>query len=293
MAIPAIASYLMPTSAEMPQNRVNWKADPARAALLIHDLQDYFLDFFDREAAPVPEMLANVARILDACRAAGIPVFFTAQPDVQSPEDRGLLQDFWGDGLKNRPERKTIAAEVAPKEGDRVLTKWRYSAFHKSNFEQLLGEAGRDQLIICGVYAHIGCMMTACDAFMRDIQPLFVGDALADFSRAEHEQALRYVAQRCGTVTHTESLLAAVGQAVRGVSGMDALRLQVANILELPGSEIGAEDNILDLGLDSIRIMTLVEQFRDQGVEVSFVELAADPTLTAWNALLQERMRNV
>jgi bifunctional isochorismate lyase/aryl carrier protein len=71
----------------------------------------------------------------------------------------------------------------------------------------MLKESGRDQLIITGVYAHIGCMTTATDAFMRDIKPFFVADALADFSREEHLMSLKYVAGRCGRVVMTEELL--------------------------------------------------------------------------------------
>ncbi len=50
-------------------------------------------------------------------------------------------------------------------------------------------------------------MTTATDAFMRDIKPFFVADALADFSREEHLMSLKYVAGRSGRVVMTEELL--------------------------------------------------------------------------------------
>ena len=66
---------------------------------------------------------------------------------------------------------------------------------------------GRDQIIVCGVYAHIGCLVTVCDAFMQDLQPFLVADAVADFSLEHHAMALTYAAQRCAVTVVTRGLL--------------------------------------------------------------------------------------
>ena len=211
MTIPAIAPYAMPTAPV--RNRVDWQPDPRRAALLIHDMQAYFLNKFDTAAAPIPQLLANTRALRDACDTAGVPVFYTAQPAEQPAGDRALLNDFWGPGL-TQPQchaEQPIVDVLAPRASDTVLTKWRYSAFQRSDLDEQLRARGRDQLIVCGIYAHIGCMATALEAFMRDVQPFFVIDAVADFSEAEHHMAVDYVARRCGvslTLAQVETALA-------------------------------------------------------------------------------------
>ena len=207
MAIPRIASYPMPQVRDFPTNKVNWTIDPSSAVLLVHDLQQYFLDFYDQTQAPIPELLKHCRQLIDACHAQGIPVYYTAQPGDQSTEHRQLLTDFWGKGLVADPEIVQIIPSLKPTEKDTVLMKWRYSAFKKSDFEQRIKDAGRDQLVICGVYAHIGCLLTAAEAFMLDMQAFLVGDALADFSREEHEMALKYATGRCAKVVDTVTAL--------------------------------------------------------------------------------------
>nr|WP_042191327.1 phosphopantetheine-binding protein [Kibdelosporangium sp. MJ126-NF4]CTQ97225.1 Isochorismatase (EC 3.3.2.1) of siderophore biosynthesis [Kibdelosporangium sp. MJ126-NF4] len=64
------------------------------------------------------------------------------------------------------------------------------------------------------------------------------------------------------------------------------LRSQLADLLEVPADQLGDDDNLLDHGLDSIRIMSLVDVWREAGVEVSFIELAEEPTLAHWRTLL-------
>jgi len=64
------------------------------------------------------------------------------------------------------------------------------------------------------------------------------------------------------------------------------VRADVAELLHLLPDEVSDADNLFEFGLDSIRLLSLLERWRDRGAEVSFVELAEDPTLARWLVLL-------
>jgi bifunctional isochorismate lyase / aryl carrier protein len=204
MSIPPIHAYPLPSAADLPAPRVDWRPEPARTALLVHDMQHHFTERFV-DSAPLGAVTDHIAALRKVCADLGIPVLYTAQPGGQSPAERGLLGDFWGAGLPADPAKEAIVPALAPGPDDQVVVKRRYSAFVGSDFADRLG--GRDQLVVTGIYAHIGVAATACDAFMRDIQPFVLADAVADFSAAHHRDALRYVADRCGRVLTTGTLI--------------------------------------------------------------------------------------
>ncbi|WP_394821658.1 isochorismatase family protein [Pendulispora albinea] len=208
--LPSIPSYPLPKEDELPASRSPWTLRIERAALLVHDMQRYFIDAFTPGVAPIAPVIDNVGRLVQGCRALGVPVFYTAQNGDQDVRDRGLQAALWGPGMRHVSEHQPIAAPLAPAAQDIVLVKHRYSAFQRSNLEALLRARGRDQLIICGIYAHIGCLFTAGEAFQRDIQPFFVADAVADFSRSWHDAALAQVADCCGVVLSTRRTLEAL-----------------------------------------------------------------------------------
>jgi len=208
--IPAIRPYPMPTREELPESDVAWTVDPDRAVLLVHDLQKYFLAAFPAGRQPVVDLVGNAARVRARCAELGVPVAYTAQPGGMSRQERGLLKDFWGPGMTPSPEHREVVDPVAPADGDWKLTKWRYSAFFKTDLLERMRATGRDQLVLCGVYAHVGVLMTAVDAFTHDIQPFLVADAVADFSAEDHRMALEYAATRCAALTTTEELLSAL-----------------------------------------------------------------------------------
>ena len=203
--IPRIESYALPNS--IAANIANWRVDADRAVLLLHDMQRYFLRPFDESMDPASSLLKNSTKLRSACVRSGIPVAYTAQPGDMTRQERGLLNDFWGPGMTAEPEDRAVIDPLAPSADDWLLTKWRYSAFARTNLLERLRAAGRDQIVICGVYAHVGILTTAIEAFSNDIKPFIVSDAIADFTYENHAMALDYAAQRCAMVVTTEKVL--------------------------------------------------------------------------------------
>lgn len=219
MAIARIAPYPMPTEADLPPSVARWTPDAGRACLLVHDMQRYFVDALPAGRSPTTLLLANVARLVAVARDLGMPVLYTAQRGSASRQQRGLLHDIWGPGMSAEPANRSIVDAVAPRPGEAVLDKHRYSAFHGSDLALAVARAGRDQLIVCGVYAHVGCLLTACDAFAHDLETFFVADAMADFGPAEHRLALDYAARLCAVTLTADRLVTSLTRDRSAVAG--------------------------------------------------------------------------
>ncbi len=286
MTIPQLKDYALPISSQLPVNKVSWPLDNRKAALLIHDMQNYFLNFWQTESSMINQVIENIIQLKKACRLFSIPVFYTAQPSKQNKKQRGLLNDMWGPGLNLHAEQQQITQLLTPQTDDIVLEKWRYSAFQRSELETILKRENKDQLIICGVYAHIGCLTTAIDAFMRDIKPFFIADALADFSQEKHLMALQHITSCCGQVMTTQTLIDQLPSTSQW--NIDKLRQEIIPLFEDPDHLIGNDENLLDYGLDSVQIMSLISKWNHAGYHVDFVDMVKEPTLTHWLKLLQQ-----
>jgi isochorismate hydrolase len=204
MGIPQIENYTLRDPELRAVNVVAWQKHDDRSVLLVHDMQKYFL-----EMLPQPlrgELIDNCRQLVAHARERGIPIVYTAQRGDMSTAERGLLFDIWGRGMSSRSDHTGIADELALEPEDTVLAKWRYSAFHSTPLRETFKRHGRDQIIICGVYAHIGVLASAIDAYSNDIQVFLVQDAMADFSKQVHAQALAYAAECCAKVLSTREV---------------------------------------------------------------------------------------
>lgn len=206
MAIPDIEDYDLGSLASSLPNKVNWRITPVRSLLLVHDMQNFFLN-------PLPELLrhtllANCAQLLAWARRYDVPVVYTGQKGSMSTKERGLLYDFWGAGMDADPLHTAITPLLSPLPGEPVLKKWRYSAFFSSELADIFSHQQRDQIIICGVYAQIGILTTALDAYSRDIEVFLARDAIADFSQAAHQRMLTYAASCCASILSVNEVVA-------------------------------------------------------------------------------------
>ncbi|NKY56990.1 phosphopantetheine-binding protein [Nocardia flavorosea] len=56
----------------------------------------------------------------------------------------------------------------------------------------------------------------------------------------------------------------------------------IAELLFAEPAELTAETDLAELGLDSLRLTTLVDRWRVAGARIGFAELAEEPVLGAW-----------
>lgn len=69
---------------------------------------------------------------------------------------------------------------------------------------------------------------------------------------------------------------------------IEQLRAFVASYVTEPIDTISDEDYLLDVGIDSITMMTIVEELRQKGFPLTFIQLADNPTIKAWHSLIKE-----
>lgn len=178
-----------------------------RSALLVIDMQRYFLDSSSHAYVPASsEIIDNVRALISAYRQMSRPVVFTRHA-LLPDEDAGAMGRWWGDVLREGDPLSEIVEALRPLPGETVLRKSRYSAFAGTELENTLRELGVDQISITGVMTHLCCETTARDAFLRDFDVFFLIDGTASRSEELHVAALKTLADGFAIPATTEEVL--------------------------------------------------------------------------------------
>lgn len=159
-----------------------------RPAILVIDMLKEFV--YGRLKSPYAANIVPVIKsIIERARSQNIPVIYLA--------DRHLIFDnelrIWGPhAMSNDPESEIIE-ELKPTSTDLVLHKRSYSGFRETGLEYVLRDLGVDTVVLTGIHTHICVLHTAIDAFYARFRLLVVEDAVAAFSREDHDYAIRYM----------------------------------------------------------------------------------------------------
>ncbi|UVL81213.1 cysteine hydrolase [Pseudomonas putida] len=159
-------------------------------ALLVIDLQKedgFSLERFD-------QVVENAAALIDTARNLGIPLFYTRHVNEALGDDLMLGEPVNGHGQPTTYLADTYAIEIldvlAPTEGDVVIDKHRYSAFHGTRLAQMLHRRGIKNLVVIGVLTDVCVMTTVFDAYQHDFNITIVNDACTATTLAAHYSAL-------------------------------------------------------------------------------------------------------
>jgi maleamate amidohydrolase len=165
-----------------------------RLAVLVVDLVRAYLD----DGSPLQMDTAAAARdstgrIVEAARAAGVPVIWTAVRYASDGSDGGRFFQkvpslaVFADGAGDLGD---FPAEVSPADGEQVVVKQYPSAFFGTDLADDLHAQGIDTLLIAG-YSTSGCVRaSALDALCHGFVPLVVREACADRDPRPHTSAL-------------------------------------------------------------------------------------------------------
>lgn len=166
-------------------------------------------EFFTRvEDVVVP----NAVRLVEACRARGVPRLFVRM-GMPEPGGAGLPWRYRSFGLPEKlgPEEQRFLDELAPVDGDLVLSKWTSSAFVSTDIDHVLRNLGRDTLVVCGVVTD-GCVeSTVRDAADHGYRVAIVDDACAALRTEAHQQAIERLDRNYALRKSTDDVLAELG----------------------------------------------------------------------------------
>ena len=194
-----------------PYNQHKMRLNIAASALLVIDMQMFFLD----PASPTytcggPAALPAVKRLAAAFRAVGRPVIFTQHVHHPNGSDLGIMGWWWEGKCLQGSEASEIHPDLRPLPGEKVILKHRYSAFYNTDLETVLRCLKIGDLVISGVMTNLCCESTARDAYFRDYRVFIPADGTGTITEEMHLASLLNLAFGFAFVTSGDRLITQV-----------------------------------------------------------------------------------
>ncbi len=204
------------------------KLDPATTAVVVVDMQNDFcsaggyLDKLGADLTAVGPAVEGIARLLHAARAAKVKVIhiqswfdreYLNEPMIERLDRFGIqpycVSGTWG---------ADFVDELTPQEGEEVVIKHAYSAFHKTRLDEVLSSSGIRTLVLCGTATNNCVDGTGRDAFYAGYYVVLVPSAACAPTRELHEHAIATAKHGYAVIAEPEEIEKAWGVNVNASS---------------------------------------------------------------------------
>jgi nicotinamidase-related amidase len=189
--------------------------NPARTAVIIVDMQRYFL-----ETPPFSGMrtiLEPTAAFLVTARQAGLAVVHVRTEFNEGMANAGrigsrtrAMMDSLGTALVQGNPLADVAPELTPGAEDIVITKTRFSGFWQTDLDSVLRKRQIDTLIFAGGTTTVCVESTLRDALFLEYNALVLADCTEDMTPQLHQSALQRINMFFGWVCGSIDVAAAL-----------------------------------------------------------------------------------
>ena len=212
------------------------RVDADETAILVVDMQNAYasaggyLDLAGFDVDGAARVIAQSAKVLDAARAAGLPIiYFQNGWDPDYVEAGGPGSPNWHKSnalrtMRARPELHgkllarggwdyELVEGLAPKPGDIRLHKTRYSGFFNSQLDSVLRARGIRNIVFVGIATNVCVESTLRDAFHLEYFGIMLEDATHQAGPDFLQQAAVYNVEKFfGWVSTVADFCGAFGQ---------------------------------------------------------------------------------
>ncbi|AEN12174.1 MULTISPECIES: isochorismatase family protein [unclassified Streptomyces] len=179
--------------------------DP-KTALIVVDLQKGIVGA--STVHPAGDVVANAATLADAFRAKGLPVVLVRVTGGAPGRTEG---DAARSGQRPPADWADIVPEIGPREGDIVVTKQQWGAFHGTDLDLQLRRRGVTQVVLTGIATAIGVESTARAAHEHGYHVTVATDAVTDLDADTHRTSVEKIFPRLGETDTTAAIVKLLG----------------------------------------------------------------------------------
>ena len=160
--------------------------------ILIDFINDLEFEGGEKLLRPAVRAARAVAGLKEKAKARGIPIVYANDNFGRWRSDfRQTVEHVLEGGVRGQP----LARLLQPGGEDYFVLKTKHSAFYATTLELLLQYLKAKRVVLTGLSGDMCVLLTAADAYMRDLEVYVPQDCVASISTAENRKALDYMAR--------------------------------------------------------------------------------------------------